>query len=267
MTIIKTSYAHPVNSSIRRGLQLTQKQRLHHRQQQQRQLPSSWILSATSQRGGGTSASTTSSTSTVSIDRIVSDLKKQYSNLKKQSDEKNPLSYNHIIDHMLDTIYETADVNKDGRICFQECYELVLQLYVLINRQAPIPPPKRRTVMRLYKEYDRNNNRHISRKEFTSLSRRICQRAVARVVLHKVTTIVGAPVLAELTYRRFKDVKAIPLVLDKIPFVSKPLANKMATSPAFGRSVLLVAYVTTLGNVVTKSFTYVLQHTLPPEEQ
>ena len=79
---------------------------------------------------------------------------------------------------MLDHIYTSADLNQDGRINFHECYELILQMYVLINRQAPIPPPKRHVVRRLYNEYDTNHNNHISREQFKFLSRRICQRAI-----------------------------------------------------------------------------------------
>ena len=137
-------------------------------------------------------------------------------------------------------------------------------MYVLINRQAPIPPPKRHIVRRLYDEYDTNHNNHISREEFKFLSRRICQRAISRIVIHKVTTLIGAPIVAEFTYRRLKHVEAIPRIANKIPLVSQRMAN----SPTFGRTILLVAYVTTLGNVVTKSFTYILQqHTATSKQE
>ena len=87
---------------------------------------------------------------------------------------------------------------------------------------------------------------------------------ISRIVIHKLTTLIGAPIVAEFTYRRLKHVEAIPKLANKIPMISQ----KMATSPTFGRTILLVSYVTTLGNVVTKSFTYILQqHTATSQKE
>ena len=120
MLVFTTTIAssHPVNSSIQGGLVLDL--RLRNRGGGGR--PSSCSSSSSSRwwwsslyKQGATTATKSSSqkrnSSSNNIDRLVSELKFKYKQLKKENEEKNPLSYNHIIDHMLDHIYTSADSN------------------------------------------------------------------------------------------------------------------------------------------------------------
>ena len=47
-----------------------------------------------------------------------------------------------------------------------ELYELVLKMYINLNRQAPVPPPTRETVKDLYHQADADGSNSIDQKEF-----------------------------------------------------------------------------------------------------
>ena len=128
-----------------------------------------------------------------------------------------------------------------------ETYEMVLKLYLKLNRQAPIPPPSRATVLAFFRESDVDGNRRISRDEFGRLARIIGRRAIFRLVAHKMVTLIGAPLLAEYTLRRL--------------LIGRPHLHAWAarvvperylgtlTSVTLWRTVLIVLFVASMGNI------------------
>lgn len=171
-------------------------------------------------------------------------------------------------DKLITKLFDDADRNRDGKITFQECYALVLKIYIYINRQAPIPPPTRKAVRCLFDHYDENRNNAVSREEFTALAHVLGRRAIFRVATHKTVQIVGAPIFAVYTVRRLKDKKWIPKVAEAL--VPRPLHKKVlpvVTSQPFCRTVLVVSFVTTLGNIATRGVNVILRGTLPEEDK
>jgi Ca2+-binding EF-hand superfamily protein len=164
--------------------------------------------------------------------------------------------------------FDDGDINKDGKISLNECNDLVLRLYIHINRQAPIPPPSRSTVRRLFQAHDDSGNGRISRDEFTDLARMLGRRALVRLVAHTMVTLVCAPLLAECVVRELRDKLWLPKVAKFV--VPQRLEAKIlpiVTSQSFCLSALTVSFVSTLGNMVTGTVNWVLANTLPPDEQ
>lgn len=101
----------------------------------------------------------------------------------------------------VDKLFESADTNNDGSVSLGETYEMVLQMYVKLNRQAPIPPPSRQKLYKLFRASDVDRNDRISREEFTSLAKTLGRRAMTRLVAHKAVTLIGAPLWLPRLYR------------------------------------------------------------------
>ena len=76
--------------------------------------------------------------------------------------------------------FDVADYNKDGSVDATEAYMVVLQLYVQINRHAPVNPPPRGLVLKLFAAADKEKTGKLSRDEFSSLASVLCARAVGR---------------------------------------------------------------------------------------
>lgn len=186
-----------------------------------------------------------------------------YSATKKALSNSSPQSG---FDRVIGRVFDGADTNKDGRICFPECYELVLKVYIRLNRRGPINPPSQRAVRRLFHDKDANHNGAISRVEFTSLAHVLGRRAVYRLAAHKFVNMVCAPILAEYTVRQLRDKPWLPKIARVV--VPRRFEKRMlpvVTSQSFGRTVLLVMFVSTLGNVVSGGVNWVLVKTLPDE--
>lgn len=171
-------------------------------------------------------------------------------------------------DRMIENVFDKADVNNDGKINFQECYSLVMKLYVYLNRQAPVPPPTRHSLRALFEACDENNSNCISKTEFTNLSHILGRRAFFRVATCKLVRIAGAPILAEYTMRQL-DGRTWPKKVAKamVPKSLRPKMLPVVTSPAFGRTILIVAFVSTLGNAFVGGVNYVLHQSLPGQEE
>jgi hypothetical protein len=151
-------------------------------------------------------------------------------------------------DRFLQNVFTHADSNSDGRMTLSETYEWVLRLYVQINRQAPINPPTMAQVERLVAVMDKNQDASIGQEEFRALANLFVQRAAVRVAANKILTLFAAPLLAEALLQWIKhqawlyDQVVVPYVRDAwIPTV---------TNPILGRTVLIVALVSTLGGMV-----------------
>jgi hypothetical protein len=154
-------------------------------------------------------------------------------------------------DRFAQKIFDNADTNKDGSVSFSEVYELILQLYVNINRQAPIPPPSRGKVLQLYLDADKSHDNRLSREEFGGIARAVGRRALSRLIAHKLVTLIGAPLLAEYLVRTFAAKEWVQRMAEAIvPNRFNERILPVITSKAFGRTVLNVLLVATLGNIV-----------------
>lgn len=168
----------------------------------------------------------------------------------------NPLSK---FDTLSQQIFDSGAVQKDGTISFDECYSLVLKLYIQLNRDAPLPPPSRSSLQELYELRDLNLKKGIHRHEFTQLTRLIGRRAAARTLSHKISSIVLAPLLAQASLRQLRKVEQLPQIAARV--IPKPLHPKLlpiVTSEQFGSTILVVFFVANLGDVVVKSVNFAL---------
>lgn len=165
-------------------------------------------------------------------------------------------------DRFIQKIYNNADTNHDGSIAFEEAYVMVLKLYIEINRQAPINPPSRSKVQRLFNLSDKNRNNRIQRDEFTQLANLLARRALARIVTCKMISLVGAPIVANYLVEVLSEQEWLPQLAESI--VPEPLLPTV-TSPAFGRTVLIVIFLQTLGKTVMNTVNILLDWALPRE--
>jgi len=155
----------------------------------------------------------------------------------------------------VDKVFDRADTNKDGTIDLAETYEMVLQIYVKLNRQAPIPPPPRHKVYELFQASDIDKNNRISRDEFSKLARTLGRRAITRLLAHKLVTLIGAPILAEFTLRQFMGRAWLHKLAARV--IPEPFLSTV-TSVSFCRTILIILFVASLGNIVLGVVNFVL---------
>lgn len=96
----------------------------------------------------------------------------------------------------LERLHADADLDKDGRLSFEECYSRILLFYIYVNRQADINPPSRQAVKALYHRAGWDLQKGLDADEFTRLARTLGSRAASRLAVHKIVTIIVAPVVA-----------------------------------------------------------------------
>ena len=172
-------------------------------------------------------------------------------------------------DRFLTKLYDGADVDHNGSISGDELYLLVLKLYIHLNRQAPIPPPSREQINRLYRRADTNHNNKITRDEFNMLAKMIGRRASLRLIAHKCITLFCAPLLAEYVVRELSKHKEYLHSLAET-IVPNPLHNKVlpiVTSRSFCRTIVLIAFIVSLGNLVLNIVNWFLDHAIPDENE
>lgn len=199
---------------------------------------------------------------------------KTISALGKSLRQINPsLDYNYErrlskFDQLVDCLFENSDVNQDDRISFHECHLLVLKLYVFINRQAPVPPPTRESLQRLFENCNSNKGDYMTKIEFTDLCHVLGKRAAVRLVACKLARVVGAPVLTEWTMQRMANVQwPRQAARSMIPKCFHPKLLPVILSPNFARSILLVAFLGSLGNATVAIVNYGLRQSLPGQEE
>jgi len=172
------------------------------------------------------------------------------------------------LEKFVDKLFDNADTNHDGTVDLTETYEMVLQMYVKLNRSAPIPPPTREKVYRIFRASDTDRNDRISREEFTSLAKTLGRRAMTRLVAHKVVTLIGAPLLTT----------EIVQILRTQPFVEKRLHKYAAflipdrleaelMSASFVRTALIILFVATLGNITIGIVNFLLDLSMSDEDK
>ena len=166
----------------------------------------------------------------------------------------------------LDKLFDEADINHDGTVSFSEAYEMVLKMYVNINRQAPIPAPTRRKIAQLYLSADSSKTNRLNREEFKGLAKILGRRALSRLVAHKLVTLLGAPLLATVLVKEFST-HSWPRKLAHavVPDAMNDKLIPVLTSQTFGRTLIIVACVATLGNIVLGTVNWLLDMSLPGE--
>jgi hypothetical protein len=165
-------------------------------------------------------------------------------------------------DGYLTRIYREADLNRDGRISFDECYERVLLFYVKLNRQAPIPPPSRARMRRLYAEADLNHSSSLCEDEFKVLASTLASQEATRLLAHKLVTILVAPWLATTSVHCFTTTEALASVRrvlhDVIEHNFPDRLAGLSQSTSFWRTIVLIATVSRLGNFVLEGVNWYL---------
>jgi hypothetical protein len=169
------------------------------------------------------------------------------------------------LDRFSQQLFDDADTNGDGWITVSEAYEFLLQMYIIMNRHAPLSPPTRAKVEQLFYEYDNNRlDRGLNRDEFTQLMQHFTQRAISRMMAHRWVTLVGAPLCTEGVLRFLK-----PMLIRSDPirvFLQSTLPKRLLpilASTTFLRSILLIFFATTLADIVLAVVDWALDMTTP----
>lgn len=153
-------------------------------------------------------------------------------------------------DRIVDSVFEDADTNHDGTISLSEVQTLILEMYVKINRAAPIPPPTREKVNTIFDRADVDQNNKLSKKEFSELAGVLASRATTRLVAHKIVSFVVAPLLA---------IKTVDWLSGKeLSRLAPNILKDRMTDANVWKTALTVVFVKGLGDVVISSVTLVM---------
>jgi hypothetical protein len=165
-------------------------------------------------------------------------------------------------DRQLTQIFYEADFNRDGIVTFDECYERLLRFYIVLNQQAPIPPPDRHTVLQFYKTADLNHNQRLNLSEFKHLAHMLISRAYTRLLVHKLVTIIIGPFLATTlvhviaTEPTFESIRSdLSILINE--YIPSSLASVLQ-SQHFWKTIFLIFTVSQLGNIVLNFVNYTL---------
>lgn len=153
-------------------------------------------------------------------------------------------------DRIIDSVFEDADTNHDGTISLSEVQTLILEMYVKINRAAPIPPPNREKINAIFDRADADKNNKLSQKEFSELASVLASRATTRLVAHKIVSFVVAPLLA---------IKTVDWLSGKeLSRLAPNIFKDRMTDANIWKTALTVVFVKGLGDVVISSVTQVM---------
>jgi len=152
-------------------------------------------------------------------------------------------------------VFNQVDVNKDGVVDRDEAYEMVLIMYVFINRRAPVKPPKRATVNKLFDEADADGSGVLSKDEFVTLASTLASRATLRVAAFKLISLVGAPLLASAIVKKIAGAEEFTAFWGSV--IPGPLQGTLL-STQFYTLVLTLIFVASLGNFVLKGVDFAL---------
>jgi len=176
------------------------------------------------------------------------------------------------MDNFVDKLFEETDTNEDGMVSFEEAYVGCLLLYVRLNRRAPIPPPSREKFRRIFlkatgrcHKLNELNLLLLDKEEYGEILKRIVGRAMLRLTSHKVVTLIGAPLLAEMMVRSLAAHQEgfEQLMRFVVPDNWHENIMPILTSKAFHRGFWMVVLVVTLGNTCLAAVTFLLDLGLP----
>lgn len=100
------------------------------------------------------------------------------------------------LDSYSDHLFEDADTNHHGSVSPSEVYDLVLKFYIKVNQQAPIPPPSRERVTKLFQQADTDRSGRLEILEFRRLLRTMYARASTRILAYRFVSMLCAPVIS-----------------------------------------------------------------------
>jgi len=154
--------------------------------------------------------------------------------------------FNKRLEKILDKVFANADTNADGSITSSETYDLVLKVYIIINRKAPIPPPTREKVHHLFMQADLDHNGHLGKDEFKRLVLVLLSRASTRLIAYQAASIFGGPLLAWEVVRKLKGNSFLKQAGSKL--VPHKYA-RIVLNEEFWLTTLTVVFVATLGRI------------------
>ena len=150
-------------------------------------------------------------------------------------------------DKFLDNLFDSADTNHDGSVSKDEIFELVLYMYIKINTQAPVPPPTRAKVNKMFSKADITHNNRLSRAEFKKLMKLLIKRALPRFLFAKIMKMIVAPILALTTVNKLTgNVDMLVDIAEKFP---RGVANILENSDVW-KVALTVFFIITGVKVV-----------------
>ena len=98
---------------------------------------------------------------------------------------------------LLAHIYNQTDMDQDGTLSFDDCYERILYFYVHLNRRAAIEPPTRAFLAHLYETAGwRPATKRLTLDEFSQLAHTLLGQAGTRFLVYKVISLLLAPTIA-----------------------------------------------------------------------
>ena len=129
-------------------------------------------------------------------------------------------------------LFNATDANNDGELSETEAYPIVLQLYILANRQAPVNPPSRELAAKLFDDADLDGSGSLSRDEFVVFCTSLLGRTAYRIAVFNVVRFAVAPVLATAVARKLISENWI-----------------LSLEPNLVQTLSVVIFVALLGNV------------------
>ena len=129
-------------------------------------------------------------------------------------------------------LFNATDANNDGELSETEAYPIVLQLYILANRQAPVNPPSREKAAKLFDDADLDGSGSLSRDEFVVFCTSLLGRTAYRIAVFNVVRFAVAPVLATAVARKLISENWI-----------------LSLEPNLVQTLSVVIFVALLGNV------------------
>ncbi|CAB9510854.1 expressed unknown protein [Seminavis robusta] len=158
-----------------------------------------------------------------------------------------------ILDKYVTKLFNDADTNKDGGISPAEVYELVLKFYIFVNQQAPIPPPSRERVMRLFKLADKDRGGRLDLQEFRRLLRTIYARASSRILVFKLVSMLVAPISA---ISLVEMIQGVPYLVDLfgalLPESTPKFLVNLLEKDSFWVTIFTVLFIQSLGKLALR---------------
>jgi hypothetical protein len=158
---------------------------------------------------------------------------------------------------LTDNMFDEFDSNSDGVLSFDEVYEIMLRVSIQVNRQAPIPPPTRATAKLLFDMSDVDNSGKLSKDELKKIMSLAMPRTTARLVGHKLVTLVLAPYLAVKTVNALSGKVWLKDLGEKL--VPERFQSFVLTKD-FWKLTLAVGFVSVLGNLVLQGVTWLYDY-------
>ena len=150
----------------------------------------------------------------------------------------------------LDILFDKADINKDGEICFWEFYDVTVTTYIMVNRKGiHLSPPPRAKLEALFKRADTNNDGKLSRSEFGALAPVLTGRLGVRVATFVFFRFLVSPYLAWMVVKELTGHPWLAVARGFVPARLSTLTGPVIFTDDFWRAVLLIGFAGGLGYI------------------